>query len=192
MAQVEKLAPHILKWEGGFQNDPVDKGNYHKGVLIGTNKGVTPSTYLQAFGKVPTEQDMRNLTEEQFMHVLKLLYWNRWRADEIESQPVANILVGWVWGSGKWGVIIPQRVLEVPDDGVVGNITLNAVNNSNPKELFERLKAAKRKYLQGIVDASISAYEDRIGRKASQKEIMLYTKAKYLRGWLNRLHSYTY
>lgn len=40
MANVEKLAPLILKWEGGFVNDPDDLGG-------ATNRGVTLATYMQ-------------------------------------------------------------------------------------------------------------------------------------------------
>ena len=38
MANVNKLAPWILKWEGGFVNDPDDLGG-------ATNMGVTPHIY---------------------------------------------------------------------------------------------------------------------------------------------------
>lgn len=38
MADVNKLAPFILKWEGGFVNDPDDLGG-------ATNMGVTIGTY---------------------------------------------------------------------------------------------------------------------------------------------------
>jgi hypothetical protein len=31
---------------------------------------------------------------------LKSLYWDKWKADQIKSQSVANILVDWVWASG--------------------------------------------------------------------------------------------
>jgi lysozyme family protein len=37
MARIELLAPFILKWEGGFVNDPVDLGG-------ATNMGVTVGT----------------------------------------------------------------------------------------------------------------------------------------------------
>ncbi|MEI6898657.1 MAG: glycosyl hydrolase 108 family protein, partial [Bacteroidota bacterium] len=40
MAKVELLAPKILKWEGGFIDDPQDHGG-------ATNKGVTESTWKQ-------------------------------------------------------------------------------------------------------------------------------------------------
>lgn len=38
MADVKKLAPFILKWEGGFVNDPDDLGG-------ATNMGITIATY---------------------------------------------------------------------------------------------------------------------------------------------------
>ena len=38
MADVKKLAPFILKWEGGFVNDSDDLG-------VTTNMGVTIGTY---------------------------------------------------------------------------------------------------------------------------------------------------
>ena len=38
MADVNKLLPFILKWEGGFVNDPADAGG-------ATNKGVTIATW---------------------------------------------------------------------------------------------------------------------------------------------------
>ena len=40
MAKVELLAPVILKWEGGFVNDPADAGG-------ATNMGVILSTWRQ-------------------------------------------------------------------------------------------------------------------------------------------------
>ncbi len=40
MASVDKLLPFILRWEGGFVNDPADLGG-------ATNKGVTIATWRQ-------------------------------------------------------------------------------------------------------------------------------------------------
>lgn len=41
MANVNQLAPFILKWEGGFVNDPADLGG-------ATNMGVTIGTWKYA------------------------------------------------------------------------------------------------------------------------------------------------
>jgi len=32
--------------------------------------------------------------------ILRPYYWDRWQADRIDSQALANIVVDWVWGSG--------------------------------------------------------------------------------------------
>ena len=96
MADVMKLVPYILKWEGGFINDPQDLGG-------ATNMGVTISTWKQVGydkdgdGDIDVN-DLHLLTRDDVVNrVLKPHYWDRCRADEIESQSIANIFVDWVW-----------------------------------------------------------------------------------------------
>ena len=114
--------------------------------------------------------DLRLLTTDDVVNrVLKPHYWNRWRADEIRSQSVANILVDWVWGSGAHGVKIPQRVLGVVQDGVVGPKTLAALNATDPRAFFDKIKAEREAFFRGIV-----------ARDSTQK--------RFLKGWLNRLN----
>ena len=40
MANAKLLQPFILRWEGGFVNDPLDRGG-------ATNKGITIGTFRQ-------------------------------------------------------------------------------------------------------------------------------------------------
>ena len=115
MVNVYKLAPWILKWEGGFVNDPADLGG-------ATNMGVTIGTWKSCGydkdgdGDIDVD-DLHLLTREDVVNrVLKPHYWDRWKADEIKSQSVANILVDWVWASGAHGIKIPQRLLGVTVD----------------------------------------------------------------------------
>ncbi|WP_308592627.1 glycosyl hydrolase 108 family protein [uncultured Porphyromonas sp.] len=183
MAKVEILAPYIKKWEGGFVNDPTDRGG-------ATNKGVTLSTYTQYCMRKgyprPTVDRLRRLTDAEWLDILKSMYWDRWQADRIESQGVANILVDWVWGSGAYGITIPQRLLGVRSDGVVGDVTLGALN-SRGSAFFERLYAARVQYLHDITNSSVRRYEARLGRKATERELLRYTNKRFLKGWLNRL-----
>lgn len=191
MADVNILVPFILRWEGGFVNDPTDRGG-------ATNMGVTIATWRSVGydkdgdGDIDVD-DLRLITKEDVVNrVLKPHYWDRWKADQIKSQSVANILVDWVWGSGAHGIKIPQRVLGVKDDGVVGPITLAAVNNANPKEFFNKIYEERVKFLNGIVTRSVADYEKKLGRKAAEAELLKYTQKRFIKGWLNRLNSITF
>ena len=171
MAKIEQFIPLLLKWEGGFVNDPADLGG-------ATNKGVTLSTWQkQGYDKnvdgVIDVEDLKLITTEDMTErILRPHYWNRWQADRIESQALANLLVDWVWGSGRFGITIPQGVLGVPQDGIVGEKTLKAVNGyPEPEGLFEKIKQVRRAYLRMIC----------IDRPANRR---------FLKGWLNRLNDF--
>ena len=66
--------------------------------------------------------DLRLLTDQDVIdRVLKPHYWDRWQADKIKSQSIANLLVDWVWASGKPGITRVQQILGVKQDGIVGD-----------------------------------------------------------------------
>ena len=155
------MKPFIRSWEGGFSNHPNDKGGPTKwGVTIGTFRGV--------YGQGKSVQDLKAMTEAQWDYIYRKHYWNRWHGDQIECQSVANLLVDWVWASGGYGIKIPQALLGVKIDGIVGNKTLAAINNyPNQRELFDKLWKERKEFFE------------RIGKG---------TQAKFLAGWLNRLN----
>ena len=171
MATINLLTPKILKWEGRtFTDDPTDRGG-------ATKDGVTLNTWkaqgydIDRDGDIDVD-DLKLIQDKDFEFILKV-YWNRWKADQIINQSIANILVDWVWGSGKWGIIIPQRILGLVEDGIVGNKTLAAVNSANQKDLFTTIKTARTKFLNDIVT-----------RDPSQQ--------RFIKGWLNRLNDFNF
>lgn len=171
MAEVKLLVPKILKWEGGYVNHPNDKGGP-------TNKGITIGTY-QSYRKkkemhAPTIADLKNISDDEWMDILKTLYWDRWRADGIECQSIANLVVDWVWGSGVWGIKYPQQMLGVAADGIVGPKTLTAINEyPDRKELFEKLWNRRKAHFENLASHDPS-------------------QQVFLKGWLNRLNDYTF
>lgn len=170
MADVKKLAPFILQWEGGFVNDPDDLGGAtNKGVTIGAFKPYFKSKY----GREATIQDLKNISDEDWTGILKNLYWDRWKADDIKNQSLANILVDWVWASGVHGIKRPQRILGVAPDGLVGPKTIAALNASDPRGLFDKIKMDRIKFIDEICEA----------RPKNEK---------YRKGWLNRINSLRY
>ena len=172
MVNVYKLAPWILKWEGGFVNDPADLGG-------ATNMGVTIGAWKSCGydkdgdGDIDVD-DLHLLTREDVVNrVLKPHYWDRWKADDIKSQSVANILVDWIWASGVHGIKIPQDLVGVIPDGIVGPKTLAAVNARNPRELFDMIKIARFDFIEDIC------------RKRPANN-------KFKRGWMNRINDIAY
>lgn len=172
MANIDKLAPFILRWEGGFVNDPVDKGGAtNMGVTIGTWRSVGYDK--DGDGGIDVD-DLHLLDKEDVIErVLRPHYWNRWRADEILNQSVANILVDWVWASGTHGIKRPQRILGVTPDGIVGPKTLAAVNSMDPMELHFRIKNDRIKFIDEICQ-----------RDPSQE--------RFRKGWMNRINALVY
>ena len=173
-SKIEKLAPIVAKWEGGFVNDPIDKGG-------ATNMGVTVGAWKQlGYDKngdgLINNADMKLLSKDDFKFVLRK-YWDKWQADKIKNQSIANILVDWYWGSGKWGIVIPQRdILGVPADGLVGEKTiakLNEMIDKDSEDLFEKIYAARVIFLDNIVK-----------NNPSQK--------RFIKGWKNRLSDFKF
>jgi len=171
MAKVELFAPKILAYEGGFVDDPTDRGG-------ATNMGVTLATWKKVGydkdgdGDIDAS-DIRLLSKADAIVVLKLSYWNRWKADQINNQSIAEILVDWLWGSGKWGIVIPQRLLKLPEDGIVGPSTLFAVNSSNQRGLHA-----------AIFQARVSFIRDLVNNHPEQ--------IKFFNGWMNRLNKFKF
>ena len=172
MADVKKLAPFIFSWEGGYVNDTLDLGGEtNMGVTIGTWKQVGKD--LNGDGLINGE-DLKLLDKDLIVDcVLKPHYWDRWRADQIKNQSIANILVDWVWASGTHGIKRPQRILGVTADGIVGPKTIAAINAADPSKLFSLIKADRIKFVDEIVAA----------RPANKR---------FEKGWKNRINSIKY
>lgn len=173
MANINVLAPFILSWEGGFVNDKYDHGG-------ATNKGVTLNTWLQCGydkdgdGDIDIK-DLKLISDEDVVkRVMKPFYWDRCRADEIQSQAVANMLVDWAWHSGtRTAIKAVQRLLNTMPDGILGPITLRAINEANKFDLFCQLKTARRVFIGNIIQ-----------RDPSQE--------RFRKGWMRRINSIDY
>ena len=166
MANSKILEPFILKWEGGFVYDKDDLGG-------STNMGVTLATYRYVFGIKKTTKDLKRMTRVQWGVIFKKFYWDKWKADDIKDQNVANILVDWIWCSGSYGIKIPQRVLGVSVDGIVGSKTIAAINARDGRELFDTIKQERKDFI------------DRICQTRPQNR-------KFKNGWMNRINSLAY
>lgn len=157
-----------LRWEGGY-TDTLDDG------YECTNSGITIATYQKVYGDDKDCSDLKKMTAQQRDYIYKTLYWDKIKGDELNCQPIADLLYNWAVGSGvKSAVKHIQRLVGVADDGIMGNITLSAVNDyKDPHRLFDMLWEDRYQFFQNLC------------RRNPQR-------TKFLRGWINRLKSHTW
>jgi lysozyme family protein len=173
MADLELLAPILFGWEGGYQCDKEDTGNYNsKGELVGTKYGVSAKAFEVQYKKIPSANDMKNLTPDGASFVIKR-YWDGCKGDLIQNQSIANILVDWYYNSGISGIKSAQKALGLNGDGIVGNVTLSVLNGSNKADIFAKIQKARLQFVNNIV--------------LNRPEM-----GKYLSGWTNRINSFKF
>jgi lysozyme family protein len=72
---------------------------------------------------------------------------------------------------GKWGLVIPQRLLDVTVDGIVGNATMCKLNSADPSSFMITLYNARLAFIRKLI------------RIHPEQE-------KFEKGWMNRLHHF--
>ena len=166
MADKNKLIPIIKRWEGGYSDNPNDRGG-------ATNSGVTLAVYQSVYGKSKTKNDLKRLTNDQWDYIFTKLYWNKWKADEIKNQSIANILVDWVWMSGYGTIKKIQSLFGLTADGIVGNKTISYINSHDQEDVFNKIWNRRKQF-----------YESLVKNNPSQKV--------FLKGWMNRLNTFKF
>lgn len=187
MADFDVYAPTLMRWEarmpkdipanltvselfaiakkGGWVKDKDDKGG-------ATMVGVTLATFREYFGRDKDEADLRAITYSQWRLIMRA-FWNRCKADDIESQSIAEVLADWCVTSGTWALKKAQTALGLKSDGIIGPKSLTVLNSPNREIIFNRIKTARAQYYVKL------AYS-------------VPTNKKFLNGWLNRSNSFTY
>jgi len=134
----------ILKAEGGYVNDPTDRGG-------ATNKGITQRTYnawLTA-RQLPL-QSVADITDDDVSDIYKDNYW-------VELPRLLDLCVfdAAVQHGRSKAIKFLQQVVGSPSDGVCGKNTLYAVNtyilSHGIKELLEAYLRLRRAFYKAIV-----------------------------------------
>lgn len=175
MADASKVIPFILKWEGGLSKDKADKASANPvpdGSGYHTNKGITWKTWSSMYGSGSNSiKDFYAMPQDKWLKIYVKYFWNNFRGNDIKSQRIADILANWTWGAGTYYPVVRlQKILKITPDGVVGNDTINAINNANETDLYNKLKASNIDYFNQLV------------KKPDY--------AVYKVGWFNRLNDF--
>ena len=174
MANFEDAFNKTLIHEGDYVNDPDDLGGEtYKGIARNIHPGWigwnTIDRHKQQSDFPDSLKSDIHLPDE-VRQFYKTEFWDKMKGDLIQNQLVAQSIFDFCVNSGvRTGVSIAQRVLEVTPDGIIGPITLNAINRFNP-ELFlalftiakiaryvhlVKIRPANRKFFFGWIRRSI-------------------------------------
>jgi lysozyme family protein len=142
---------HLLKSEGGFTNDRRDPGNSLPDGRAGcTMLGVTQASWEAFIGKRTTQEKMQQLTPEDVAPIYRKKYWDVIRGDDLPSG-LDYLMFDFAVNAGCGRAIkVMQSALGVAVDGVIGRITMQAINESDPESLIDVFSDSKEEYYRSL------------------------------------------
>ena len=162
MSSFEDALPFILHWEGGFVDDPDDRGGR-------TNKGVTQKVYdgWRAANGLPV-RDVKQIGDDEVATIYREKYWQtgccdrlRQKLDLVQFDTAVNM------GTNR-AIKVLQEAVMTEADGSFGR---------NTQEACDRC----------VVPDAVARYctiREGLYRRFAQAP----GQAKFLKGWLNRLN----
>ncbi|MFZ7175248.1 glycoside hydrolase family 108 protein [[Pasteurella] aerogenes] len=153
MTDFSQLFDRVIGHEGGYVNDPKDPGGE-------TNWGITKRTALEN-GYIGA---MRDLSREEAKSIYYHAFWLRYQCESMPPALAFQFFDGCINHGFGNACRMLQRAVGVLDDGIIGNRTLNAIEEMDINDILLKFNAQRLRF---------------------------YTKLKnfntYGRGWVNRI-----
>lgn len=159
----DSALPLILTFEGGYSNDPNDRGG-------STNKGIIQTEYdTYRTKKGLPIQDVRIISDDEVIDIYRNDYWIASKCDQMgEKLSIVMFDTAVNNGTGRAAKIL-QKALGVTIDGAIGPGTMGALQDSDQTALCARYIDIRETFYHAIVDHDES-------------------QSKWLNGWLRRLY----
>lgn len=130
---------HVLKFEGGYSNHPLDPGG-------ATNLGITQKTLARFRGRAVTKADVRALTQSEAAAIYRRYYWDAVSCDLMPNGiDVAVFDCAVNQGQARAKKLL-QQAAKVATDGVLGPKTLGAVKVAKPDALLVEFMALRMRH----------------------------------------------
>lgn len=160
--------PMVLRYEGGFVDDPIDKGGK-------TNMGITQK-YLDTYKKKAgvNINNVKDLTKKDAIGLYKA-EWDARGFGLLDNTDVMKLVYDFSVNSGPQKAIgslqkvLNQKGHNLIEDGYIGDKTNKAVNAVDDKWLKKELQKSRAEHCDDIVDK----YPD---------------QKRFIKGWFNRIN----
>lgn len=154
----------VLLHEGGYVNNPLDKGG-------ATNFGITQKVYETFIGHPVTIAEMKAMPKGNAIAIYKKDYWDKIQGDKIKNYGVAFALFDQSVNRGHKKVISQaQSILKIPVNGIAESNFVTAINKYPSKDFLDKFIAMSKQSYIDIVKNNP-------------------TQVTFLKGWLNRIAS---
>lgn len=161
----DQIITAILTHEGGFVNNPADRGG-------ATKWGITQETLSEWRNVEATLADVKALTKAEAKKIYLALYLERPGFGKISDMRLRYLAVDSGVNHGPKRVIEwLQKLVGVTVDGKLGPKTAAAINAEDAGRLFNRLLARRIRWYGGLISAAQS-------------------QAVFAAGWANRAASF--
>ncbi len=144
--------------EGGYTNNPSDRGNYtSNGNLIGTKFGISAPVLQAWLGYEPTVSDMQNLSQPTAIAIYKKNYWTPIKGDLINDDRLAAMIYDTAVNEG-----VGKAQSFVKDSLGISTYDINAINNADPTTLFNSIGARRTTAYNKLGGQFLSSWLNRL------------------------------
>lgn len=154
----------VLRWEGGFVNDPADRGGR-------TMKGVTQRVYnaWRASQGQPAAADVKNISDAEVSAIYLNNYWRKALCNVLQSH-IDLVQFDTAVNMGPIRAVkMLQQAVGVGVDGAFGEETQKACDACNPPDTVARYCSIREALYRRFAEAP--------------------GQDRFLAGWLNRLNA---
>ncbi|RWB93547.1 MAG: secretion activator protein [Mesorhizobium sp.] len=164
-----------LKYEGGYSNDPNDRGNWTgQNVGVGTLKGTKYGIAAHAYPRL----DIKNLSFDEAKSIYERDYWKPILGESLPYGVDLATFDAGVMSGPQRGVRWLQAAVGAKQDGLAGSETLAKTLAADGNETIRAICASRRSFVQSL---SSKKY---FGRGWSRR--IAEVEAKSIAVWLMR------
>jgi len=137
----------VIGHEGGFQNDPNDRGNWSTGVIgRGRNGGTKFGVSQMAYPNL----DIKNLTLDQAKEIYRKDYWSKVYADDLPSGLDYLAFDAGINHGPQRAIKLLQEAVGAKADGALGPKTLAAVRAADSRSAIIKFGVERDEFFDDL------------------------------------------